>query len=814
MLGRVVVRTLLATILSCPVARAQSLDPYTWGTDGPVNAIASANGVVYVGGDFHYVGPNVDQLAMLDANTGALRPGMPAIDGAIKHILPDGTGGWFLQGDFNTIGSAPRKYLAHMLADGSLTPLSISPNDAVTAIARLGNTLYLGGSFSMLNGQPRYGLAAIDATTGALTDWSPRAAGSLEGFPGPPSIHAMTAYGSTIYVGGSFTSMNFIGRRGLAGIDATTGQLTSWNPSLDHAPYCFTLDGSRLFVGGAFTSIGNFWGRAHIASFDLASGALQAWGPPIDGPVNAIAVGSGVVYAGGKFSTAGDVPRQNIAALDANVFNHALDWNPGADDQVYVMQLSGSSLILGGSFKTVGGQPRTYVAAVDAATGAPQPWDGRVRGVVSALSASSGGVLVGGYFHIVGGLPRDNIAAFDAASGEWIDAFDASNSPNGAVSTLLVNGSRLYLGGSFSRLGPTTAPYIGAVSTVDYTVQPFAWPAVGTVSALAIGPAGLVAGGDIYMPFYGDYDIVGRLDPTTGALALWHPKVSIPSWSNPAPVLAIAAPDSTVFVGGTFTSVGGQLHPYFAAISASTGQIRAWSPPVGYWVWALLVDGGRLYLGGDLGTVGGQPRTGLAAVNVATGQVLDWNPQAGEVYSLAAGPGVIYAGGHMTQAGGQPRAGLAAIDAATGLATNWNAPIAGDVHALALVGDRLWVGGTFLDAMGAPRANLAVLSANTVSVGPGPAPKAGLFLTAAPNPFRSQVSATFSLARAGVVAFEVLDVNGRRVWSAPHESLPAGRHTLAWNGRTEEGRSASAGLYFLRVRSGNLTATQRVVRLN
>jgi len=42
-----------------------------------------------------------------------------------------------------------------------------------------GSTLYVGGFFTSIGGQVRTGIAALDAATGTVTDWNPSANNSL-----------------------------------------------------------------------------------------------------------------------------------------------------------------------------------------------------------------------------------------------------------------------------------------------------------------------------------------------------------------------------------------------------------------------------------------------------------------------------------------------------------------------------------------------------------------------------------------------------------------------------------------------------------
>ena len=85
-------------------------------------------------------------------------------------------------------------------------------------------------------------------------------------------------------------------------------------------------------------------------------------------------------------------------------------------------------------------------------------------------------------------------------------------------------------------------------------------------------------------------------------------------------------------------------------------------------------------------------------------------------------------------------------------------------------------------------------------------------LWGAPNPGRGRSYVSFSLAEGGPVSLDVMDVGGRRVRILLREHvLPAGEHTVMWDGATDGGAVVATGVYFVRLRAEGRTAFMRIV---
>jgi hypothetical protein len=79
-----------------------------------------------------------------------------------------------------------------------------------------------------------------------------------------------------------------------------------------------------------------------------------------------------------------------------------------------------------------------------------------------------------------------------------------------------------------------------------------------------------------------------------------------------------------------------------------------------------------------------------------------------------------------------------------------------------------------------------------------------------PNPFAAQTTISYQLEERGAATLEVFDLLGRRVRVLAEGEQSAGSHTIAWDGRDAAGRPVANGVYLVRLRTGDASATRRV----
>ena len=197
-------------------------------------------------------------------------------------------------------------------------------NGVVWDQAVVGNTVYVAGSFTSArpagsaageNEQSRSNLMAYDLTTGDLLSWAPSANGDVN------SIEA-SADGSTLYVGGSFTQLNGANAYRVGAISAADGSSRSLGLKTNATVKAVALsaDGSTLYIGGSFTEA-NSAARYRVAAFNLKTNKLTDFAPHVDNfSVRALTAspdGNGVAI-GGAFTSvdSSDNPGYGLAILE------------------------------------------------------------------------------------------------------------------------------------------------------------------------------------------------------------------------------------------------------------------------------------------------------------------------------------------------------------------------------------------------------------------------------------------------------------------------------------------------------------------
>lgn len=552
----------------------------------------------------------------------------------------------------------------------------------VLAMATDDQFLYIGGYFESVGGQPHQNLARLSLAGTGLPDatWTPACNGQ---------VYAIQADGNgNVYVGGNFTMNPYPYRQGLAKLStAGTGAFDpDWNPGKEGigGGNALILDGAgNLIIGGAFGPIPGL-GTSNIAKVSTAGeGAVSAiWTTSAQSTVRALAISStGTMVAGGDFIEFNEQGRVGYAAVAAdgsllpaaNAGDGTSDLFEGSNASAFVEQPDGS-IIVGGLFDVANGVARkNLLRLLPDGTIDPQwnparnsQWDPGTVDVSALASDANGDIYIGGSFNALQGQSRFHLAKISGNGSGDVDPQWNPSEPyqNTYIATLLVNdGSSIFVGGSFYKIGGQVRPNLAKLSTTGAGDADPTWdpePDNG-VTSLALGPSQ-----SLYVAGYFTHlqstarSFIGRVETIdTGVADAWNPDAD-------GIVQALQLDSSgAVYVAGSFDSVGGHNLPTIAKLAPDTGNADPdWIVPSQTIVGAanaLAVADGYLYLGGQFTSLQGTPVSNLARLDTATGTLdpaflpallPDQNHLENQVLALYAGPTqTIYVGGQFDRVG-------------------------------------------------------------------------------------------------------------------------------------------------------------------
>lgn len=348
-------------------------------------------------------------------------------------------------------------------------------NGRVLAIAPVGDRVYVAGDFTAVTdpsgrSYPASRLAVFVPSTGRF---------DLTFAPAPDaSVTTLAVSGSSLFVGGAFTTIAGAKRKKLAKLVAATGVIDpTWSPVVDRPPDTVAVSGTKVYVGGPFAQAAGTGGvlaaRPWVARFDTTSGSLDTtWSPtPNDRVLSVRPADDGAsVYLGGNFTTVGgSATQRGISRVSATTGAVTAGFVPGNTNQtskppVYDITQSGSRLYL-----AVAGSGGACTA-MDAVTGAVA-WSKHTNGNLQGVQVVGGVAYCGGHFTGAGGfdnLTRYKLAAVDTATGTTLPYAPVVNSALG-VWSMAADSGRVYIGGDFTQIDAT--PQTGLAVFVDESAR-------------------------------------------------------------------------------------------------------------------------------------------------------------------------------------------------------------------------------------------------------------------------------------------------------------------------------------------------------
>jgi hypothetical protein len=636
--------------------------PLDWGLD--VAGIANDGTNIFLAGHFGTVGGTaVGGFTSIDKTTAAYDASFPEVVGTVNTIISDGSGGWFIGGDFTSVGGVTRNSLARVKSDKTLDATwNPNVNGIVYALALNGSDLFVGGIFASVGGQTRLSLAAVSASgAGAVTSF-------VANVQDNGIVQDLLLNAGALYVAGSFNRISNGLRNGLASIDPSTGNLNAFSTGeIDvwGAYHSMAISGTNLYVGGNFNSIGGIM-RNNLAAFNLTTGALQSWNADVNNTVSKIAIsGTNLYLVGTQIDSVNSVPRRGVAAVSLST-GSTTSWDPGSNfpGMVYnpmnTIIVSGSSVYVGGLFTTTASTTRSSLAEFDVTTGNLTSWYPKPSGEVTAMYVDATNVYVAGKFKAFDGTTRLGLASVNTSG-----VLQAWN-PGGTTDSILSNGSYTDM-----------AYYGGKIFVTGFQIEK-----VGSQNRIGLA----------------------EINSTTGAIGT---NFNLPAFSH---LYALKVSGTKLYIGGAFSNILGQARTNLAEYNLSTTSLTSFNPDLDARVTGIDVQGSTVYVAGWFSVSGGQTRIGYAAFDASTANLTSWNPipAQGLGYSLATSATGVYLGGAHIAYGGQRLERIGKFSKATGLPDlSWAPNPNGIVNSIIQFGSLTYFGGEFTDVNSGTTRNYA-----------------------------------------------------------------------------------------------------------
>jgi hypothetical protein len=323
---------------------------------------------------------------------------------AVYDLTVLDSGRVILVGNYTKIGAVLRTDVGALLPTGKPDlGFEASTNGDVRAVAASedGSRIFIGGTFTEVNGVPRQNLAAIDAVTGALIpDWQADTTGTV------PMVKSLAVHDDRLYVAGKFTGIDGTAKQKLAALNVSTGNLVTWNTGISGNvnEVRVSPDGATVWVGGSFTRIKGVE-RRYFAGIDAVTGLPTSFDRGADGGyVITVAVsGDGsTVYASTENNTIfAYKPAESTSPI----------WTRKMGGNTHAIAISPTEIYIGGHF----GGTIPFLTSVDPATGVPTGWDPEATGIKSgtwSLVIHGNNLHAGGQFTHFHGVQQRLYAQF------------------------------------------------------------------------------------------------------------------------------------------------------------------------------------------------------------------------------------------------------------------------------------------------------------------------------------------------------------------------------------------------------------------
>jgi hypothetical protein len=296
------------------------------GVNDVVFALAVVGNEVYVGGGFTSAGGvSANRVARFNTQTNTWSTlGTGSSNGVNDVVFALAVVGneVFVGGFFTSAGGVSANSVARFnpqtntwstLGTGSSNGVGIG---IVYALAVVGNEVFVGGGFILAGGVSANSVARFNPQTNT---WSSLGTGSSNGVSG--GVSALAVVGNEVYVGGSFTEAGGVSARNVARFNTQTNTWSSLGTGssngVDSVVLALAVVGNEVVVGGSFSSAGGVSAN-RVARFNTQTNTWSTLGTGSSNGVSgvgvaALAVSGNEVFVGGGFTSAGGVSANSVA---------------------------------------------------------------------------------------------------------------------------------------------------------------------------------------------------------------------------------------------------------------------------------------------------------------------------------------------------------------------------------------------------------------------------------------------------------------------------------------------------------------------
>ena len=603
---------------------------------GAVTDLEYINNNLYISGSFKLFN-QASYAAVMDATTLENTNNEMLTNGSVSVSTGDDQGGFFIAGVFDQVLGESCNGLAYIDSDGDAECIDIETNGNVHSLFVKGDTLFIGGDFTEVNGIDRTRFAAWSITNSTLLAWNPSFDSTVKDF---------ALYGDNLLVGGSFSEIDGQPRTKIAGFSLITSSLLSFAPTIDGDVNTLHVHQNELFVGGGFSNV-NSTTRGRLASFNMLTMDMTDWSPNANSSVYDITSSDNQIFVCGTFTKIGTITRNKLAAFAYGSSSpNSLTTNYSYyTNKVITMATDGDKLIIGGYFGTY---DNGHIQVIDLATNQiiSTPL---ANAEVRCIAHSGDKFFVGGDFKKIGGSPTSGLIGVDMTTGSF-NGFNPTFS--GTFHQLESYENFLYAGGAPGQVNGTN---------------------VGRLAIFDLSNGNVVNTNPYFTDFEYDYTRIAAMERHgdriyIGLLSTNQANSYVPNRNNllclnannntlidfdPSAygnVNTISANDNGVFIGGDLIHLGGTKLDGFAAYDLPSGNFLADQLVISGWggkISSLAVHNDLLIAGGNLIAAGGGNQRSLAAYNFQTQQEFYFtgvNP-AGTVTDLEIYDDKLYFGG-------------------------------------------------------------------------------------------------------------------------------------------------------------------------